>query len=178
MKSNLTEETLSSEKIFDGYVVKLRKDKVKLPNGETSEREIVSHSGGAGIIAVNEGKILLVKQFRYAYGEELVEIPAGKIDKGESPENTARRELEEETGIIAETFRLVYTIYPTPGYTNEKIYLYYADTFTKGSVHLDDNEFLNSFWLDLNVAYEMLKKGEIKDSKTIIALQYLKNKLL
>lgn len=176
MTDYLNEKTLSSEKIYDGRVVKLRKDAVLLPDGNKSEREVISHSGGAGIVAVTGEKILLVRQFRYAYGEVITEIPAGKIDKGEKPEDTAKRELEEETGIRAKEVELLFIIYPTPGYTDEKIYIYLAKGLSEGKIRLDDNEFLNSFWIDVNKAYEMVEKGEIKDSKTIIALQYLKIK--
>ena len=176
MTDDLNEKTLSSEKIYDGRVVKLRKDAVLLPDGKKSEREVISHSGGAGIVAESGGKMLLVRQFRYAYGEVITEIPAGKIDKGEKPEDTAKRELEEETGIRAKEVELLFVIYPTPGYTDEKIYIYLARGLSEGEIRLDDNEFLNSFWIDVSKAYEMVEKGEIKDSKTIIALQYLKIK--
>ncbi len=109
-----------------GKIVNLRCDDVLLPDGESCKREVIEHSGGAAVLCVKEGKVALVRQFRYAYGEELYEIPAGKLDAGEDPAVAAVRELSEETGLTAERLNLLYVLYPTPGYTNEKIYIYRA----------------------------------------------------
>lgn len=173
----MSEKTLSSEQIYDGVVVKLRKDKIITPRGVESYREIVSHGGGACILAVKDGKVLLEKQFRYAYGEEIYELPAGKRDKGEDFFATARRELEEETGLIPLNLKKITEIYPTPGYTDEIIGVFFADEFEKGEIHFDDTEDLTSEWVDLKTAYEMIEKGVIKDSKTLVGLLWYKSGL-
>ena len=173
----MSEKKISSQSIYDGVVVKLRKDKVVTENGVETYREIISHGGGACILAVKDGKVLLEKQFRYAYGEEIYEIPAGKRDKGEDFFITAKRELEEETGLIPLNLKKITEIYPTPGYTDEVIAIFYADEFMQGSIHFDDTEFLTSEWVDLEIVYKMVEDGVIKDSKTIIALLWYKSGL-
>lgn len=166
----LFEKTLSSENIYDGKVVKLKKDEIELPNGEKSFREVITHPGGACVLAVENGFIYFVKQFRYPYGKVLLEIPAGKLNFGENPETCAIRELEEETGLVAKSVTLLHSIYPTPAYTSEIIYIYLANGLEKGKVNLDDDEFLNVEKISLDTAKKMLLNGEIHDSKTIIAL--------
>lgn len=173
----MSEKKISSEKIYDGVVVKLRKDKIVTMRGVESYREVISHGGGACVLAVKEGKVLLEKQFRYAYGEEIYELPAGKRDKGEDFFVTARRELEEETGLIPLNLKKITEIYPTPGYTDEVIGIFYADEFEKGEIHFDDTEDLTSEWVDLDEVYSMIESGEIKDSKTLIALLWYKSGL-
>ncbi len=173
----MSEKKISSEKIYDGVVVKLRKDKIITQRGVESYREVISHGGGACVLAVKDGKVLLEKQFRYAYGEEIYELPAGKRDKGEDFFLTARRELEEETGLIPLNLKKITEIYPTPGYTDEVIGIFYADEFEKGEIHFDDTEDLTSEWVDLNEVYKMIESGEIKDSKTLIALLWYKSGL-
>ena len=170
---DFNEKTIESSTLYDGKILKLKKDKVLLPNGKEAFREIVEHSGGSCVLCEKDGKILLVKQFRYAYKEELWEIPAGKINPGEDPALTAIRELEEEGGIRAESVELLYKIYPSPGYTSEIIYLYKAKGFKETKMHLDEDEFLSGKWFSVEEIKEMLKKGEIKDGKTLIALLYL-----
>ena len=112
-----------------------------------------------------------MRQFRYPYGEELWELPAGKLNAGEDPENTARRELEEETGYIPEELSLMQIMYPSPGYTNEKIYIYRAVRARAGAVHLDEDEFLNSYFVPVEEVREMIARGEIRDAKTIVGVQ-------
>ena len=114
---------------------------------------------------------MFVRQYRYAYGESIYELPAGKLEKGEEPLLAAKRELEEEAGIKAKELNLLYVVYPTPGYTNEKIYVYEATEGEKVKAHLDEDEFLDVEYIALEKVEEMLKNGEIKDAKTIIALQ-------
>lgn len=166
------EETLSSECIYDGKILKLKKDEVLLPNGKTSIREVVEHNGGACVLCEKDGKILLVRQYRYAYKKELWEIPAGKKDAGEEPYLTAIRELEEEGGVKAESVELIYTIYPSPGYTSEVIYLYKAKGLTFTQTHFDEDEFLQGKWFKKEELLSMIESGEIKDGKTLIALLY------
>ncbi|MBO5713029.1 MAG: NUDIX hydrolase [Clostridia bacterium] len=172
----LFEKTVSSENIFNGKVVKLKKDVVELPNGETAVREVITHSGGASVIAEDDGYIYFVKQFRYPYNKVLLEIPAGKLNDGENPETCALRELEEETGLKAKSVTLLHSIYPTPAYTSEITYIYLANELEKGSAHLDDDEFLNVEKISVDKVKQMLINGEIHDAKTIVALYAFFNK--
>ena len=133
-------------------------------------REVITHPGGASVIAEENGYIYFVKQFRYPYQKTLLEIPAGKLNEGEDPKECAMRELEEETGLKANSVTLLHSIYPTPAYTSEITYIYLANGLQKGSVHLDDDEFLNVEKIPVEKARQMLLSGEIHDAKTIIAL--------
>ncbi len=129
---------------------------------------------GAGYAAMandKEGKVLLVRQYRYAYSESIYEIPAGKLDKGEEPIKAAARELEEETGLISKELKLLYVMYPSPGYTNEKIYIYQAISVQEAVARPDEGEYLDAEYISLDKVKEMLASGEIKDAKTIVALQ-------
>ena len=166
-----TEKTINKNYIYKGKILNLRHDDAMLPNGQTCKREIVEHGGGACVLYVQNGKVALVRQYRYAYGETVLEIPAGKLNAGEDPLLAAQRELEEETGICANRLELMCVMYPTPGYTNEKIYIYQAFDGVQGDRHLDEDEFLDVEWIALEQIKKMLKNGEIKDAKTIIALQ-------
>lgn len=163
------EKTVRRNYIYRGKIVNLRCDDALLPDGRPCTREVVEHPGGAAVLCVREGKVLLVRQFRYSYGEELLEIPAGKLDLGEEPIRAAARELEEETGFTASLEPLT-VFYPTPGYTNEKIYIYLASEIHGGTQRLDDGEFLDVLQLPLEEALRMVNEGQIKDGKTIAAL--------
>ena len=165
------EKTIKRNYIYKGKVVNLRCDDAELYNGEPCKREIIEHSGGACVLCENNGEILFVKQYRYAYGESLLEIPAGKLNAGEEPYQTALRELVEETGIKAKDAELLQVLYPTPGYTNEKIYIYRAIGIEKTLQNLDDGEFLDVVWIDEEKVQKMLTAGEIRDAKTVVALQ-------
>ena len=173
----MSEKKISSQSIYEGVVVKLRKDKIVTERGVEGYREIISHGGGACILAVKDGKVLLEKQFRYAYGEDIYEIPAGKRDKGEDFYLTAKRELEEETGLIPLNLKKITELYPTPGYTDEVIAIFYADEFEKGNIHFDETEDLTSEWVDIDVALKMVEDGVIKDGKTVVALLWYKSGL-
>lgn len=164
------EKTLSEEYLYKGRILNLRKDKIILPDGKEALREVVEHSGGSCILCEKEGKILLVRQFRYPYKQELLELPAGKLNPGESPELTAIRELEEEGGIKADSVELMFEVYPSPGYTDEIIRIYRAVGIKETKTHLDEDEFLESVWIDKETLKNMIKNGEIKDGKTLIAL--------
>jgi len=166
----LQEKTVQKNYIYRGRIVSLRVDDAQLPDGRACKREVIEHPGGACVLAVMDGKIALVRQFRYAYGEELPEIPAGKLNAGEDPYLAATRELEEETGLRAAALRPLTVLYPTPGYTSEKIYLYAAEGVSAGNAHLDDGEFLNVEYYSPEEALRMVKDGEIRDAKTIVAL--------
>jgi ADP-ribose pyrophosphatase len=169
---DMTEKTVRKNYVYEGKIISVRSDDALLPDGSPCKREIIEHSGGACVLYVEDGKVLLVKQYRYAYGEEVYEIPAGKLEKGEDPMLAAKRELEEETGLVAESLTHLFTIYPTPGYTNEKIYLYEAKGGTKASAHLDEEEFLTAEFIPVEKVKEMLFDGTIKDGKTLVALLY------
>ena len=164
------EKTINQNYIYKGKILNLRRDDVILPNNNSAIREVVEHSGGSAILCCLNRKVLLVKQFRYPYGEELWELPAGKLNVGETPEQTAIRELEEEGGIKAKKVEKLFEIYPTPAYTNEIIRIYRASEFEKGQIHLDEDEFLTGEWIDIKTAKQMIYDGRIKDAKTIIAL--------
>ena len=173
---NFNEKKLQSKTVYSGKVVTLEVDEVELPNGKTSYRECVRHSGGACVLLIKDGKVLLVNQFRYLYGKPIYEIPAGKLNCGEDPKVAAARELEEETGYKPELVHLM-DIYPTPGYTDEIIHIYYAKSYEVTKQNLDDGEFLNYCFIDLQTVLKMIENGEIKDAKTIIAIyKYLLTK--
>ncbi len=164
-----TERTVRKNYLYKGKIVNLRCDDAELPNGAPCKREIVEHPGGAAVLCVEDGKVVLVRQYRYAYGEELLEIPAGKLDPDEDPAVAARRELEEETGLVADLVPLT-VLYPTPGYSNEKIYIYQAKNVRKGVRHPDQDEFLDVIPMPIEEAIARIKSGAIRDAKTIAAL--------
>ena len=167
----LEERTVRKNYIYRGKIVNLRCDDAQLPDGRPCRREVVEHPGGAAVLCVRDGKVALVKQFRYAYGEVIYEIPAGKLNEGEDARLAAARELEEETGLIAQTLVLRFVLYPTPGYTNEKIYIYEALGVSEGAQHLDEGEFLNVEYVPVKTVLSWIEKGELHDAKTIVALQ-------
>ena len=166
-----TEKTVNKNYVFRGKILTVRCDDALLPDGRPCTREVIEHGGGACVLYEENGKILLVRQYRYPYGETILEIPAGKIDGKEEPIVTAARELEEEGGIKAKRFELLFVDYPSPGYTNEKIYIYRAYDGERTKAHLDDGEYLDAEFFPEDEVWEMLKNGEIFDGKTIIALQ-------
>lgn len=168
---NFSERTIQKEDIYKGKIINLELHTVELQNGSTSMREIIRHRGGVAVIALNKEKeIVLVKQFRKPYEQAILEIPAGKLEKGEKPEECAVRELKEETGLSAENLTLLNVMYPSPGYTDEKIYIYKAEGLAEGSVCPDEDEFLNVERYSLKKAVEMVKTGVINDAKTVIAI--------
>ena len=173
---NLKEKKLNSKTIYRGKIVTVEIDEVELPDGKTSFRECVRHSGGAAVLLIRDEKVLLVNQFRYLYGKPIYEIPAGKLNSGEDPLLAAARELEEETGFKARLSHLL-DIYPTPGYTDEVIHIYFAESFEVTGQKLDEGEFLNYCFIDINDVLKMIESGEITDAKTIVAVyKYLLTK--
>ena len=165
------ETTVRKNYVFRGKIINVRKDDALLPDGKPCTREVVEHPGGAAVLCVRGGKVALVRQFRYAYGETLWEIPAGKLERGEDPKRAALRELSEETGLVADDLALRFVLYPTPGYTDEKIYIFEAESAADGATHFDEDEFLDVRFVPLEEAYRMIAAGEIRDGKTIVALQ-------
>ncbi|MDF2535878.1 MAG: act [Bacillales bacterium] len=170
------EKTISTEKIFEGRVIKVQVDQVELPNGAIHSREIVKHPGAVGIIAItNEGKLILVDQFRKPCECGLLEIPAGKLEKDEPPNHTAGRELEEETGLKAESLELLYTFYTAPGFSDELFYLYLANGISKieNPASADEDEFVDVIEVTLDEAEQLIVDGKIRDAKTIMAVQFM-----
>ncbi|MDE6660686.1 MAG: NUDIX hydrolase [Anaeroplasmataceae bacterium] len=166
------EKFLSRKVLYEGKILRLDLDEVECENGNLAKREIVRHNGGAAILCISEeNKVLMIKQFRYAYNEILYEIPAGKLENEEDPYRAALREFEEETGNVALDLSYLTTIYPTCGYSSEKIYLYLVTKYYPSCQHLDEDEFIEPLWIDLKDVLEMISKGIIRDAKTICALQ-------
>ena len=169
------EKTLTSEVLFEGRVITLTKDTALLENGKTAEREVVHHHGGACILPYFEdGTICMVRQFRYAMQQELWELPAGKLEKGEDPFEAAKRELGEECGLTADNYISLGQFFPTVGYDTEVIYTWVATGLHKTQMHLDADEFLTPDRVPLDKAYEMVMSGEIRDGKTIAGILKLK----
>ena len=172
-----TEHCLHSEEIYRGKIIYVHKDRVSLPDGGASIREIVEHSGGVAIIPVDsDGTVWCVRQYRYAFGTHLLEVPAGKLDKGETPLECAVRELREETGFTAEKFTYLGELLPSPGYCLETLYLYLATGLKPGPAQLDEDEFLDVEPHSLDELTEMVLRNELTDAKTAMAV--LKAKLL
>ncbi len=165
------ETTESSELLYEGKILNLRRDRVRLENGRTTTREVVEHHGGVAILALDEaGQALFVRQFRYPFRSVLLELPAGKLEKGEDPLTCGRRELEEECGCVAEEFLPLGQLYPTCAYDTEVIHLFLARHLHPTHQHLDENEFLTVERIPLEQAVELVLAGEIPDAKTQLAL--------
>ncbi|MCY7796446.1 ADP-ribose pyrophosphatase [Bacillus spizizenii] len=178
MKS-LEEKTISKEQIFSGKVIDLYVEDVELPNGKTSKREIVKHPGAVAILAVTEeGKIIMVKQFRKPLERAIVEIPAGKLEKGEEPEYTALRELEEETGYTAKKLTKITALYTSPGFADEIVHVFLAEELSvlEEKRALDEDEFVEVMEVTLEDALKLVESREVYDAKTAYAIQYLQLK--
>lgn len=170
----LTEKTISTESIFTGKVISLQVDTVTLPNGNESKRELVKHPGAVAVIAVtDEGKLVLVNQFRKPLEKAILEIPAGKIDPGEAPIKTAARELKEETGYTAKELELVTSFYTSPGFADEIIYIYEAKGLLQGVASPDADEFVEVTEVTLEQAQALVNDQTIHDAKTAYAVMYL-----
>lgn len=171
------EKTLKSERIYEGHIINLRCDEVTVQNG-TSMREIVEHNGGAVLAAVtDEGKLVMVRQYRKAAKRVMLEVPAGKIDPGESAETTAKRELKEETGYTAGKIKFLMQFYPSVGYSEEILYLYLCTDLTPGETNFDENEAIDIEEYEINRLHKMVMDGDVQDAKTIIAIMTVKNLL-
>ena len=165
------ETTKKENLIYKGRILSLYNDEVTLADGSESMREYIHHNGGSSVLAVDkEGYIYLVEQFRYPYREMILEIPAGKLDKGESAYDCAIRELKEEVGLIAGELVDLGVIYPTPGYTDEPLHIFLATAFEIGENCLDEHELLNVKRIKFDDALQMVERNEIRDSKTVIAI--------
>lgn len=170
------ERTIRTEQIYDGKVVHLQVDDVTLPNGKTSKREIIKHPGAVAIIPITkDNKIVFVEQYRKPLEKSLVEIPAGKLEPGEKPEETAIRELKEETGYTTNELEFVASFYTSPGFADEIMYIYKSDKLEplKETVDGDDDEFIEIMELTLEEAQQYVKENRIHDAKTNYAILYL-----
>lgn len=173
-----TEKLLRQEPIYKGRVINITKDEVVCPNGQTSLREIVHHRGGVAILFKVDDKFIFEKQYRYAMNEEIIEMPAGKLEEGEIPLEAAKRELLEETGYRPLEMIHLGDSYPTPGYSTEVIHLYYCPKAVKEERHLDNDECIDLIYLTLEEIEEMITQGKIKDSKSVASIFLYKKKIL
>lgn len=165
------EKQISSKRIFDGRLLGLRVDTVRLPSGAESTREIVEHPGAVAIVAITkDNEMIFVRQFRKATGEILLEVPAGVPGKGEKGEEAARRELEEETGYHAKSVRKIWEGYSTPGYSNEIIQFYLATDMNLMKQKPDEDEFVEVELVDIETCLDLVKTGKVRDNKTIVGV--------
>lgn len=164
----LTEELVESRQIYSGKIVTLKVDTVRLPNGKESTREIVVHNGAVTAVPMlDEDTIVMVRQFRLAAGEALLEIPAGTLEEGEKPEECASRELQEEIGYRPERLQLMFSSFLAPGYSSEKLFTYLATGLTESKQTHDEDEFLEVVHVGLDEAVALISQGQVKDAKTI-----------
>lgn len=167
----LIEKKVSSEYIFDGRLLQVYRDTIELPNGKPATREYIKHQGAVAVVPVtDEGEIIAVRQYRYPVGKVTIEIPAGKLDKGEEPLDAAKRELSEETGVESADIEYIGGLYPSVAYTDEIIHMYVAKNLKYGQMHTDADEFLEVVRIRIDDFVDMILKGEIMDSKTQAAV--------
>jgi len=177
--SKLEEKTINTKEIYNGKIITLQLDEVKLPNGKMATREIVKHPGAVAIMALtSDQRMIFVRQFRKPLEKTILEIPAGKLEKGEDPKHCAERELTEETGYTAKEMKQVSAFYTSPGFANEFLYLFEAQKLVSGQAEPDDDEFVELIELDLHEAFEAMERGEIIDAKTVLAVYYWQNQQL
>ena len=169
---------IAGRRVFTGRIVNLDVDTVRYPDGTTGELEMLRHPGASAVVpflsdpAGDDPQVLLIRQYRYAAGGYLYEIPAGRLDAGESPEACAHRELREETGCTAGTMRPMITFLTTPGFTDERIHVFWASDLVRGDANREADEFLEPVAMPMSRALEMIKAGEINDGKTVIGLLF------
>ena len=178
---DLTEKQLVKETVFRGRIVNVRSDTAQLMNGKAVYREVVEHPGGVSVVPLDsEGNVVMVRQFRYPFMAELLEIPAGKLECGEDPLECAVRELSEETGLTAGKMVFLGAVYPSPGFCDEVLYIYLAMELTQGKMHPDEDEFLHVEKVPIDELVSMIMANELPDGKSIVGIlktnQYLKHK--
>ncbi|OLR65650.1 NUDIX hydrolase [Peptoniphilus porci] len=174
--SNNEERTMKSTKIFDGKVLQLRVDTVEMEGQKYTKREIVERQPAVGIVAITEDdEIILIRQYRKAIDKEIYELPAGMVDFGEEPQKAALRELKEETGYDAKKSDYLLEIYSSPGFTNEKLFIFYAEGLIAGDQDLDEFEHLTVEKVKFKEALKLINLGEIIDSKTVAGILYYNN---
>jgi len=173
-EKTLVEKLVTSERIYDGSVISLRKDVVELPTLRTTTREVVEHPGAAAIVPLLEdNKIVMIRQYRHATKEILLEIPAGTLQKGEKPEECASRELTEETGCRATELKKIVSCYLAPGYSSEVIHIYLATGISQLDQKPEADEKIQVFTINLYAAEQKIKDGKIRDAKTILGIMYV-----
>jgi ADP-ribose pyrophosphatase len=174
MDSHLRETRIDGELAYDGHFLKVTRDRIKLPDGSETVRELIRHPGAVVILPLlADGRVLLERQFRYPNDRVFIEFPAGKIDPGEDPLATAKRELEEETGYTAKEWNFVCTIHNAIAYSDEHLDIFLARDLLEGEAKLDEGEFLELFTATVPELLDMVRKGEITDVKTIIGSFWL-----
>ena len=170
-KKDLTEQTIRGEWVFRGKLLQVRRDLVRLPDGASTEREYIEHPGAVMIIPLlDSGELVMERQYRYALRRDVLELPAGKIDAGEPPLECGKRELLEETGYVASSWRHLATTHPVVGYSDERIEIYLAQGLTQQGSTPDYDEHLEVFRLPLATALDWVREGRITDAKTVIGL--------
>ena len=173
---NFEEKTLSEKLIYDGRIITVHVDDIELPDGTTAKREVVEHSGGVCVAALTENnELYFVRQYRYPYKKVLLELPAGKLERGEDPMKAGIRELEEECGVVADEVISMGTVYPTVAYCSEIIHLFAAKGLKSTKQHLDEGEFLAVEKISVADAVEMVMKDEISDSNTVALVLKIDN---
>jgi ADP-ribose pyrophosphatase len=164
------EPTVGTRNIFQGKIISLQVDEVELANGARATREIVKHPGAVAVIAIVDGKLLTVEQYRKPLNRFLVEIPAGKLDGGEDPADAAKRELKEETGYSCDNITLLHSMATSPGFADEVVHLYVAEGLKAGEAQPDEDEFLGIEALTMEEAERYVAQGRISDAKTLLAV--------
>lgn len=172
------EKSISSETVFQGRIITVKVDQVEMPDGKVSARELVNHPGGVGVVALTENReVILVKQYRKSIETSIYEIPAGKLDPGEDPRDCGIRELEEETGLIANNFEYLGFVYPSPGFTDEKTHIFLATDLKQGESHLDPDEYLDVVRMPIEEVEEKILKNEMNDAKTVVGVLHALRRL-
>ena len=174
---DLYEKTVNKNYVYKGKIIKVRRDDAELPNGNMAVREVVEHTGGVAILAIEDDCVYTVEQYRYPFEEVIIELPAGKLNENEDPLACAARELKEETGLDCKSLKYIGGFYPSPGYALETLHVYVAEGLSKGDSKLDPDEFLNVKKIKLSEIRKLIENNTIKDAKTVIALLYYFNYL-
>ena len=171
MDKTLVEKTLSRERLFSGKIINVERWEVELPNGKLAQREVVLHPGAAAVVAIDEqGNVALVEQYRCALGALKLEIPAGKLDAGEEPMLCAARELQEETGYIAENLEFLTAMDSAPGFCSEQVSIYLARGLRRGEMHLDEDEFLMVSFVPMEQVLQQIMSGSLNDAKSVCGI--------